>query len=461
MARSRTVWRIKRTLRTTVTAIGKRVPFVHAASRSALTSLRARRWARMCDRYAVEPTTAIFESYSGRNFSCSPRGLFEAMVNDPAYDGFTKVWAFKAHIVRALALREGFDVRGMHEVHAGPPWDGDLDELFGARALAELKKAVIVSWGSPEYYRTYARAALWVSNARIPAHLIPREGQTFVQTWHGTPLKRLGYDIPQSASSNATYSYSDLRRHYGLEGARLTYLLTPSKFTSEKLATAFNLVETGRTSTIVEEGYPRNDRLKTFSADELVEIRERLDLPADKKLILYAPTWRDNQHTAGVGYTLKPAVDFERLRRELGDEYLILFRAHYLVANDFDFEHYEGFVRNVSLVSDINDLYLVSDVLVTDYSSVFFDYANLSRPIIFFMYDLDAYAEDIRGFYLDLSELPGPIVRTEDELLAAIRTPLSEDPLDAEKLARFQARFNYLDDGHASERVLARVMHPA
>mgnify|MGYP000910123033 CR=1 FL=1 len=106
-----------------------------------------------------------------------------------------------------------------------------------------------------------------------------------------------------------------------------------------------------------------------------------------KKVILYAPTWRENQHLPGEGYQFQLPVDFKRWREVLGDEYVILFRAHYFISNSFDFVAFSGFVYDVSQMDDINPLYLAADVLITDYSSVFFDYANLRRPILFFMYD--------------------------------------------------------------------------
>jgi CDP-glycerol glycerophosphotransferase len=138
----------------------------------------------------------------------------------------------------------------------------------------------------------------------------------------------------------------------------------------------------------------------------------------------------------------------------------VLFRAHYLVASAFDFAAQGGFVIDVSKTGDINDLYVISDVLVTDYSSVFFDYANLRRPVVFYMYDLEHYAHELRGFYLDIDELPGPIVRTTAELVDAIKTAGESSDADKERYERFCARFTYLDDGHASERVLSRVFGP-
>ena len=176
----------------------------------------------------------------------------------------------------------------------------------------------------------------------------------------------------------------------------------------------------------------------------------------DKKVILYAPTWRDNQHTSGQGYTYKTEVDFDKLREELGDDYVILFRAHYLVANSFDFDRYRGFVEDVSSYSDINELYIAADILITDYSSVFFDYANLRKPVIFYMYDLEEYANDIRGFYISLDELPGPVVRDEEALIKEVRACDEWKP--DEKYEQFCKKYNPKDDGHASERTLARII---
>ena len=99
------------------------------------------------------------------------------------------------------------------------------------------------------------------------------------------------------------------------------------------------------------------------------------------------------------------------------EEYVVLFRAHYFISNQFDFDEYDGFIINVSDLDDVNDLYLVSDVLITDYSSVFFDYAILERPMMFYMYDYDTYKNEMRDFYLDIHTLPGPVVKTQEELL--------------------------------------------
>lgn len=411
-----------------ITALSKRSPAFRRFARTTLGLKRDLNYRGHYRRNAVDAKTVLFESFMGRSYGDSPKALYEAMLADPRFGDFTFVWAFKK------------------------------PSLY--RDEPEFARATVVRRGSQAYYEALATAKYWISNSRLPDHVVRKPEQVYVQTWHGTPLKRLGFDI-QIETSAAMHTTHELQERYAIDARRYTHMLSPSAFASEKFRSAFNLDALHDHDIIVEEGYPRNDVLARFTNEDRERIRERLGIPAGRKALLYAPTWRDNQHVSGVGYTLTLPIDFDLLQRELGDEYVILFRAHYFVSNQFDFERYRGFVINASDEPDINDLYIASDLLVTDYSSVFFDYANLGRPIVFYMYDLEAYASEIRGFYLDLDELPGPIVTTEPELIAAVRAAGTPDEALTEKYRRFAERFTSLDDGHASERVIERVFGPA
>jgi CDP-glycerol glycerophosphotransferase len=454
----RAAWRLRIAAQRIATVVGKRFPVVLTVSRSAADVFGRWRYRGVCRRNPVNPSLAVFEVFSGRAFSDSPRALFRAFLRDRGDSaGTAPIWVLRAPLAHALADR-GYDVHGLEDFPRASSDGIDLDIRLGNGALEELRHAVIVVRDSSEYLRSYARAALWVSNAILPTFLAPRQGQTYLQAWHGTPLKRLGCDIETGASGNALYSLSDVRRRYHSEGARISWLVSPSSYASERLGSAFDLFATGEADKIIEAGYPRNDALCTFTPEDVASVRRRLGIPAGKKVVLYAPTWRDDQHSSKVGYTYESQADFAALRAALGDDYVMLFRAHYLVASAFDPASYEGFVLDVSAIDDINDLYIVSDMLVTDYSSVFFDYANLGRPIVFFMYDLERYADELRGFYLGLDELPGPVVRTTPELIEAVRASGSPDEDALERYERFRECFTYLDDGHASERVLARVL---
>ena len=173
--------------------------------------------------------------------------------------------------------------------------------------------------------------------------------------------------------------------------------------------------------------------------------------------MFYLPTFRDNQHTSGVGYTYQLEIDFKRLMDKFSNEYIILFRPHYFIANKIDLSEYKGFVYNVCDYDEINDLYIVSDMIITDYSSVFFDFANLKRPMIFFMYDIEEYKNKLRDFYIDLDELPGPITVNNDELIDVIENIEKYNKKYKSKYEEFNKKYNYLDDGNASIRVINEI----
>ena len=370
----------------------------------------------------VDDKLIVFSAFTGAKYADSPRAIYEYMVGCDDYRDYQFVWCFTEPEKYAFLL--------------------------------ENRNTRIVKQASKEFEIVFATAKYWVCNHRVSLHRFPRRGQVFVQTWHGTPLKRLGFDIEKT--NNENYTLKEQNKQYLTDAKKLTYLLSPSAFASEKFISAFALERLGKTDIILELGYPRNDFLFNYTAEDTARVKRELGIPDGKKVILYAPTWRDNQHTANEGYTYKTEVDFDRLREALGDEYVILFRAHYFISNSFDFEKYSGFAYDVSGLDDINALYIIADMLITDYSSVFFDYAILKRPIIYYMYDFDLYKNEMRGFYIDMNELPGAIVKDEDTLIAQIKA--ADDFEYDEKYKRFNETYNYLDDGAAAKRVAQAVI---
>lgn len=392
-----------------------------------MRKVRQRFWERQYEKMAsqipVEPDLILFESYMGRQYACSPKAIYQEMIRDPRFSNYQFVWAF-------------IDTKAKQE-------------------LVELQRAELVTYGSTEYYQYCAKAGCIITNSNLAYRVCKKKEQIFVQCWHGTPLKRLRCDI-EAERGNAYNTLEEIHWKNDLDIMRYDFFLSPSTFASEKFSTAFRMKALGIDRILLEEGYPRNDVLYQYNQEELLLIKTRLGLKENrKKIILYAPTFRDNQHEAGAGYVYQAEMDFDRMQKELGHEYIILFRAHYFVANQFDFEKYKGFVYDVSQIDDINDLYILADLLITDYSSVFFDYANLVRPIIFYMYDLDQYKTEIRGFYLSLDELPGPIVKNEAELIRAI---YQNNIADKETFHKFNERFNYLEDGQASKRIVDKIL---
>jgi len=370
----------------------------------------------------TDDKTIIFFAYKGQSYACSPQAIYEYMINNNQYEDYKFIWAFK--------------------------------KVEDYEFLKDNKNTELVKYGSKAYHKQLARAKYWIFNYRVDDHIYPKKNQIYVQCWHGTPLKRLGYDLKDT--KNAMNSESEIHDKYRIDAKKFKYLLSPSKFASEKFATAWNLINTKMQDKIIEKGYPRNDFLYQYNQKNVIEVKKQLNLPDNKKIILYAPTWRDNQHQAGLGYTYKTEVDFDLLKTKLEHDYIILFRDHYLVANSFDFDKYSGFIYDVSQFNNINELYIVSDILITDYSSVFFDYANLKKPMIFHMYDFEEYKDDLRGFYIDLEELPGKITKTEEDLLKAIEE--TNDFKYDKKYENFNNKYNYLDDGNATKRVVEKII---
>ncbi len=313
--------------------------------------------------------------------------------------------------------------------------------------------ASVVLSNSQAYFDALARSRYVIANDDMPPHYRKRDGQIYLQTWHGTPLKRIGFDVPRPQfASGATYL-----DHLAEDVAKWDLLLSPNPFSTPIMQRAFRF-----DGEICEYGYPRNDLLsRSDSADVAATVRRRLGLPPGKRAVLYAPTWRDNQFYGSGRYRFDMRLDLERAWQALGDDYVILLRGHHQMAEDVPDAAYPGFVINVTRYPDISELCLVSDVLLTDYSSVMFDYASSGRPMLFFTYDLDDYRDNLRGFYFDFErEAPGPLLSTSDDVIAAIKDldAVSTDYTTAYQ--EFAAKFCPLDDGKAGSRVCDRLFGP-
>jgi CDP-glycerol glycerophosphotransferase len=351
----------------------------------------------------------VYASFGGRQYSDSPRAIHEELVRRNA--PLEHLWAVR---------------------------DGMCNVPSSAEVLRE---------GSKAYHEALAQARFVVTNHYFPDWFRRRPDQMCVQTWHGTPLKRLGLDEPELRRTRRRRS-----RQWDEQVANWQYFVSPNEFSTPILQRAY-----GIGGEILETGYPRDDVLaEPRRADVTREIRRRLDLPESARIVLYAPTFRDNVFDTG-GYRLDLRLDIERLRDSLNDESVLLIRKHHAIEDAVPVTH-DGFVRDASSYPDGTELLLAADVLITDYSSNMFDYANTGRPILFFTYDLAAYRDEIRGFYFDFAErAPGPLLTTTNEVAAALNDLDAVRDRYAARYAEFAATFCALDDGHAASRVVDRV----
>ena len=358
----------------------------------------------------------IFESFLGKSYSDNPRAIYEYLSNlDKKYK---LVWSTQKQNVDFYKKNN-------------------------------IKYAVRFSI---KWMFFMIRAKYWVTNSRLPLWLPKPKGTIYIQTWHGTPLKRLGVDIKEvHMPGTNTEKY---KRNFVFEASKWDYLISPNAYSTEIFRRAFNF-----NKRIIESGYPRNDFIvHNNNKDTIDQIKNQLNLPKDKKIILYAPTWRDNQYYAKGKYKFKLEFDLDKLKAELGNDYIILLRLHYLVAENLDLSGYEDFIYDFSRHEDIRELYLVADMLITDYSSVFFDYANLRRPMLFYVYDIEEYRDKLRGFYFDFEKhAPGPLVKTTEELIEEIKKIEKFGFTPTEEILAFYDKFCYLEDGRATERVVKEI----
>ncbi|MEK4947769.1 CDP-glycerol glycerophosphotransferase family protein [Carnobacterium sp. FSL W8-0810] len=367
----------------------------------------------------VKQDVIIFESQYGGKFDDNPKAIYNYMkqTNSEQYKLFWSINYRNRHIVG----------------------DENVKVLY----------RFSIRW---LYYM--ARSKYWIINARLPKWLPKRKGTNYVQTWHGTPLKKLALDmdtIGMPGNSLVAYKESFLQ-----ETKKWDYLIAPNQYSKDifKSCFAFN-------KTFIDSGYPRNDILfQKNNSNDINEIKRKLGLPLDKKIILYAPTWRDDYYLSRGKYRFKMPFDLEKVSHILNDEAVLIFRAHYLVSESLDSIKGRPNFYNFSMKEDISDLYLVSDMMITDYSSVFFDYANLKRPMLFYAYDYEHYRDNLRGFYFDIEkESPGPFVTKQEEFYLYLREYMGKGEFSDYKtqLNKFHETYCDWEDGNASQKVLKEI----
>lgn len=301
-------------------------------------------------------------------------------------------------------------------------------------------------YGTPEGLAALESADAVVSNTHIDLEWTKRPGAVYLQTWHGTPLKRIHWDVLWAPPGRLERLSRDV--------ARWDLLLSPNEPSTPLLRGAFRYEDA-----VLESGYPRNDVLAAPGQDELrAAVRAELGIAPGQTAVLYAPTWRDDEVFADGGKAFRLPLDVGAFQEQLGADHVLLLRLHYMLTGRLGPVEHPS-VRDVSFHPDISRLYLAADVLVTDYSSTMFDFAVTGRPIVFYAYDLADYQDRLRGFYFDLAPIaPGPVVETSQAVFDALRDLPAVADRHAERYARFQGRFCHLEDGHASDRVLDRLL---
>ena len=360
---------------------------------------------RVYPEYLKKPLQAnciAFESLWGRKYNCNPAALYEYIdKNHPEYEC---VWFLN-----------------------------DLDTPVKGRA----KK---VQRGSEEYYKYLATAKYLVYNNNLPLTFKKREGQIIIQTMHGTPFKSFGLEVKDEVQTRED------RMKVINRSALWDYLVAQGEFAANMAWRWFRYRKN-----ILRTGYPRTDVLFREDSEDISAQKSELGLPADKKVILYAPTWREMD-------SFKMMLDLEKMRRELSDEYILLVRLHYFVSDAYQVPEDGEFIFDMSGPEKIEDLFALTDILITDYSSVMFDFSITRKPMIFYAYDIEEYTQETRGSYFDIStEAPGALTRTTDEVVDAVKNIDKHYERNGERIDNFIDKYLTYENPDSSEMIFNEV----
>lgn len=323
---------------------------------------------------AADPKLILFEAFSGKSYSDSPKAIYEYMQSSADFDDHHFVWAFT-------------DVNK----HGSFPDNTDL-----------------IEYRSKEYFEYCTKAGAVITNTMLDSSVDLKEDQKYILC-HNTPFKKIGCDA------------DDTQNRYKTESERITALLSNSRYCTEKLISAFDLKASGRENIVIEKGAPRNCTLFSYNDDMAIQIKSRLGLPNDKKIILYCPNQLDS------------LADLESIRKNCGDDFAVLFYTHF-EEHSINLKKYTGYVFDVSDYDDINDLFIISDMLLTDYSDVIFDYAALDRPMIFYFNDVNT-----NDLYFGTAMLPGFTVQSQEKLEEALSRVLNDMRIGGNGLLRYSA----------------------
>lgn len=346
----------------------------------------ARRILKLFVNISKQQNTIIFCSFGGRSFNDSSKAIYDEICRREEFKEWRLIWAFVE------------------------------PNKFNIPRGEKVKVDTIA------FFKSLVTSKVWVSNSGMDRGIdLITDKILRVETWHGTPLKKIGGEENQNTFGSKPEEYKGSIDTSAIRCAQ-------SEFDRKIFSRVFH----ASMDSIILSDLPRNDELFTYNIDKLNEIRNYLGVTEKKKVILYTPTYREYLINESSQNFIAPPMDLKKWERELGNEYVLLVRTHYAVSVALCIEN-NNFVKDVSSYPSLNDLYAISDMMISDYSSTYFDYAILNRPMLCFAYDKEEY-EKKRGVYLDMEkELPCKVCKHEDEVISEILTMDVDTATEASK----------------------------
>ena len=349
----------------------------------------------------VQDNIILINSFGGKKYDDSPRVIFEYMKTQEKYKKYKIYWAFEHP--------ENFEIEGAEKVKS--------DTL--------------------QYFIIALKAKYWITNSAIERGLKFKNKKTiYINTWHGSPLKKMGEDQPNSKTK------------YKFKASQTDYRYAQSQFEVDVYSKLSKLPK----DRFALVGLPRNDELFSINKEETEKIKQKLNIPKDKKVILYAPTFREWIRDK-EGCLLAPPINIDKWKEKLSDKYIVLFRAHYEVNRILGIKDDE-FLYNVTDYPNLNELMKISDILISDYSTLMIDYSILKRPIFAYCYDYEECLEK-RGFYFDIEkEYPNKICKNEDDLINQI---LNCD-FESQKIKTEKFKNKYVEKGGNARKYIDNII---
>lgn len=353
----------------------------------------------------------VYESFQGASISCNPFALFKSMVELDDFKEYNHIWLLNSY-------------------------ESIPDELRG------LSNVDFVLRDSDRYYECLSTAKILINNSTFPSYFVKKPGQVYINTWHGTPLKFLGRDMKGRFLEHKNFTRNILQSDI---------LVSPNKFTSDVFVNKHDIrgIYSGQ---LLETGYPRIDLTLNITKERKSELLSKLGFEKNKKVIFYAPTWRGTHGNVDF--------DSDKLKSDLDiltkiEDVSIAFRGHSLVEEQLSTVELDNVIILPKWV-DTNEFLGCIDILITDYSSVFFDFYSANKPVVYYAYDLEEYSTE-RGMYFDINTLPGDVCEDIESLSSTVKNLVSGEQLLKNSSLLPDLGFNDYDDGNASKRVIDAI----
>lgn len=339
-------------------------------------------------------------SYGGVKIDDSPQVLLDALLKDPEFNEYKFVVA-------------------------------SSEEVFLTSKYYKNERVIHVRPDTFKYYYFLLKSKIWITNTSVKRGLYFKARDTiYINTWHGTALKKIGYDIANDIAFKSKEVYSDI-----------SYFSVQSDYDKAIFKRAFGLND----EQLLLSGLPRNDALLNYGKKDIEDIKRKLGIPEDKKVIIYAPTYRDYTESKSA------YIDVSQFMENLDKDYYFLYRAHHSMDLEIGENLFDNFI-DVSSYPLLYELLLVSDVLISDYSSISIDYSILKRPIFLYINDLEEY-ELKRGLYIDLKkEFSEHVFIDQAEILKA----LNDKNIDKYKPKKLRDKFIQVE-GMATKVIVDRI----